>query len=167
MINEYLQQLQESSIPIKWRQRVEVYILKDDKLIVGFKNDLKLYMPPGGGVEKGQTLYTAAEEECLEELGVKIKNPTLIVKDPYRVDWYKLTQQGVNIGEKQKNRMKDYRGQEIYFLKAYFDRVDMSKYEHGNSSMKPVVISKERLIKELKKNNLPISRHRIKIIGML
>lgn len=167
MINEYLQQLHEKSIPTKWRQRVEVYILKDDKFLVGWKPGWKLYMPPGGGVEKGQTIYTAAQEECLEELGVRIKNISLITKKTFKVDWYKLTQQGIDIGPKQTKRMKDFRGQQIHFLKAEFDRIDKSKYERGNDIMKPVLMSKERLIKELQKNKWEITKHRIEIVRSL
>lgn len=48
MINKYLDFLKESSIPTKWRQRVEVYILKGDDLVVGYQKNNKLYLPPGG-----------------------------------------------------------------------------------------------------------------------
>lgn len=167
MINSYLQQLQESSIPSKWRQRVEVYILKDDKLIVGYKKLRNLYQSPGGGIEKGQTLYSAAESECLEELGVQIKNPKLIIKESYKIDWYALQNQGIKLEEKIKQRMKFYRGQEIYFLKAEFDKIDKRKYETGNDKMIPIIMTKEKFIKELQKNDWPINKHRIKLVGML
>lgn len=168
MINEYLQQLQETSMPTKWRQRVEVYILKDDKLVVGYNKNKNLYIPPGGGVEKGQTLYTAAETEALEEIGVQIKNPTLIVKDPFLIDWYELEKKGVILDDKIKGRMDTLRGQKIYFMKAEFDKVNMKYYGKGGDSMKPVIMTKERFIIELKKQDKwLVTKHRIKLIGML
>jgi len=167
MINSYLNHLQESSIPTKWRQRVEVYILHGDKIMVGFQKNNNLYLPAGGGVEKGQTLYTAAENEALEELGVQIKNPVLIDKKPFLSDWYKLQAQGVELNSQIKERMKELRGQKIYFVKAEYVKVDKKYYGRDNDAMKPVLMTKQRLIKEFKKNNWRVSKHRIKIVGML
>jgi len=167
MINKYLSYLQESSIPTKWRQRVEIYILKRDKLIVGYKRKYQdKYMPAGGGVERGQTLETAAKMECLEELGIKIKNPVLITKETYKVDWYKLQQQGVKLTGKIPERMKEFRGSEIHFMKAEYDGIDKKYYGRDNDAMKPVVVTKKQLIKKIE-NQWDVSKFRVKIVRML
>jgi 8-oxo-dGTP pyrophosphatase MutT (NUDIX family) len=168
MLNKYLLQLQEASQPTIWRKRVEVYIIKDDKLIIGFRKDsTDKYLPPGGGVEKGQSLEQAATMECLEELGIRIKNPRLITKETYKVDWYKIQAKGTPLSDKIKGRMKTWRGQEIHFMKAEFDKIDKKYYNRDNDSMIPVVITKQKLIQELGKHHWDVSKFRKKIVGML
>lgn len=165
MIKNYLEYIHESNIPTIWRKRIEVYILKDDKFIIGFrKNSNDKYLPPGGGIEKGQTLEQAATMECLEELGIRIKNPVLITKETYKVDWYKMQAKGIELSDKIKNRMKTWKGQELHFMKADFDRVDKQYYGRDNDAMIPVVVSKQKLLQELSKNKWEVSKHRIKIV---
>jgi 8-oxo-dGTP pyrophosphatase MutT (NUDIX family) len=120
MLKEYLTYLNES-IPTKYRKRVEVFIrYQDDKLIVGINKrwGKAITQAPGGGVESGESLERAAEKECLEELGIKIKNPKLLSKKTLKIDWYEAQRRGVNLPEKVRNRMIEYRGSEIYFMKA-------------------------------------------------
>jgi len=167
LIYKYLDYLQEYSIPTKWRKRVEVYILKDDKFIVGYQTYNKMYMPAGGGVEKGQTLEQAAIREALEELGVKIKNPTLITKETYKVDWYQLQSKGILLSDKIKERMKYFKGQIIYFMKADYVGIDKKYYGIDYDSMKPVVITKQKLIQEFSKANWDVNKFRQKIVKML
>lgn len=162
----YLEYLHEQSVPTKWRKRVEIYIMKGDKFIVGHRRDyVDKFLPPGGGVEKGQTLETASVIECLEELGVRIKNPTLITKKTFKVDWYKL--KPAYLSDKIKKRMEEFRGSEIYFMKAEFDKIDKRYYGRDDDAMQPVVISKKKLIKELSKSQWDVSNHRVKIVRML
>ncbi len=121
-----------------------------------------------GGVEQGQTLYTAAENEALEEIGVQIKNPVLIEKQPFISDWYKLEKQGIVLNDQIKKHMKYLRGQKIYFMKAEFDKIDKKYYGRDNDAMTLKVISKSKLIQEFKKYyDKSVSLHRIKIVGML
>lgn len=167
MLKEYLQLLQES-IPTKWRKRVEVFILKGDKLVVGYKREEDRYQSPGGGIETGQTMEQAAINECLEEIAVKINDPILINKKPYRVDWYELDKKGLELNPKVRERMKKYRGSEIYFMKADYDKVDKSRYGRAKDKMKPVVMTKERFIKELSKDDkMVINKFRIEMLRTL
>ena len=138
--------------PSQWRTRVEVFILKEDKMVVGYKNDERRFQAPGGGVEKGQSLGDAAINECLEEIAVRIKNVKLISKIPVRVDWYELRDRGVQLTPKILDRMRKFRGSEIYFMKAEFDKVDKSLYNKDKDAMTPAVITKQKFISELKKD---------------
>jgi len=167
MLNSYLNYLQESSIPTKWRKRVEVYILKGDKIVVGYKKDKKIYMPAGGGVERGQSLEEAARIESLEELGIKIKNPVLITNKTYKVDWHAMFAAGVELDVKIKGRMKYFRGQEIHFMKAEYDGINKKYYGRDNDAMKPFILTKQKLIQELRKNSWAVNRNREKIVRML
>ena len=165
LIESYLNSIQEISIPTKWRKRVEVYILKDDKLVIGYSKDKKKYLAPGGGVEIGNTLEQTAIIESLEEIAIRIKNPTLIVKEPYRIDWYDLDEKDIN--PKVKKRMKEFRGSETYFMKADFDMIDNSLYGRDNDSMKPMIIPKSTLIKQFKNDDWVINKHRMNLIMKL
>ena len=71
----------------KLRERSEVYIVKDKKLLVGIGFHGKRPSLPGGGIEGNEKPETAAERETLEEVGVKIK----IIKKlkPYSFDYTK------------------------------------------------------------------------------
>ncbi len=166
-MNKYLVNLKESSLPTRWRKRVEVYILIKGKLLVGYHKGAKKYQPCGGGVEVGQNLEEASKMEAFEELGVRIKNVKLITKETFKVDWYRLQSQGIELTDKIRNRMKIYRGQEIHFLKADFDGIDKKYYGQGRDSMVPTVMSKQQLIKELKNDNWDVSVFRIKLVKML
>ena len=126
-----------------------------------------MYMPPGGGVEKGQSLEDAAKMESLEELGVEIKNPVLITKDTYEVDWHTMFAAGIPMTSKIKERMKYFRGQKIHFMKAEYVGINKKYYGRDNDAMKPVVITKQKLIKELRKNSWTVNRNREKIVRML
>ena len=55
------------------RNRSEVYIVKDKKLLVGVGFHGNRPSLPGGGIEGNEKPETAAEREALEEVGVKIK----------------------------------------------------------------------------------------------
>lgn len=168
MLKEYLQLLQEASIPTRWRNRVEVFILKGDKLVVGYKKEEKRYQSPGGGIESAQTMEQAAINECLEEIAVRIKDPILLNKKPYEVDWYELDKKGLELNPKVRERMKIYRGSKIYFMKAIFDKVDKSRYGRAKDKMKPVVMTKERFIKELSKDDkMVINKFRIEMLRTL
>lgn len=63
-----------------WRPRSEVYIIKDNKLVVGYikNNNYDGYIIPGGGIDMGETPEKAAKRECLEEIGIKVKDLKLV-----------------------------------------------------------------------------------------
>ena len=70
----------ESTTKENWRVRSEVYIIKDNNLIVGVPPKWKGYIIPGGGVDKGEDLKSAAKREALEEIATKCKNLEFISK---------------------------------------------------------------------------------------
>jgi len=167
----YLDLLKESYIPKKWRPRVELYILKNGKILVGTHPEIGLHVP-GGGIERGQNLITAAKNEALEEAGVKIKNIKLITKENYFEDWYKLVKEGQPITKKDRMRMKEFRGIKHYYLRADFDGYDKSRLGADNDALKRLkFISKQELIrayqKQAKKFDPPQYAFRIKVIKML
>jgi 8-oxo-dGTP pyrophosphatase MutT (NUDIX family) len=135
-------------MPKLWRNRVEVYILKDNQILVGIHPEIG-YQVPGGGVEPNQTLFKAAEIECLEEVGVKIKNIKFALNKNYYEDWYKLVQNGVPITKKDRQRMVKYRGIKHNFLKADFDGYDNRLFGSQNDKLKKIQFwDKKRLINE-------------------
>lgn len=171
LTDEYLYRLQEASPPTTWRPKVEVYIRKGDKLVVGFLKKDKVYMPPGGGIEKGQSMAVAAKLECLEEIAVRIENPVLITKETFKVDWYKILAAGGPLGDKSRKRMRKYRGQEIHSMKADFVEIDRSNWGgRDGEKMMPVAMTRSKFINELRKQSQYASQlnaYRIRVIRQL
>ena len=59
------------------RDRVEVLITKDDRVCVAWWKGIKTAANicfPGGGVEAGDTHEQTVVKECLEEVGIQVKN---------------------------------------------------------------------------------------------
>lgn len=69
------------------RIRAEVYIInKNNELCLAkYKDGDKIFTIPGGGVQKNEEISDAMERECLEEVGIKIKNPKLQFSKTYDV----------------------------------------------------------------------------------
>jgi len=171
LTDEYLYRLQEASPPTAWRKKIEVYILKGDQIVVGHLKKDNVYMPAGGGVEKGQSLESAAKMECLEEIAVRIANPVLISKETFKVDWYKIVAAGGPLGDKSRKRMRKYRGQEIHSMKADFVEID-KRYWGGEDGerMTPVAMRRNKLINTLRSNNPHASQlnaYRIRMIKLI
>ena len=170
-MSTYLDDLKEAHIPTKWRPRVELYIIKDGKILVGYHPEIGLHVP-GGGVEPGQNLITAAKNEALEEAGVKIKNVKLISKENYYEDWYELVKRGEPITKKDRMRMKTFRGIKHHYLRADFDGYDDRLLGADNDALKKVkFISKQELIRAYQKQGKvfdpPQYEFRIKMIKKL
>ncbi len=171
MLNEYLSYLQEGKIPTKWRPRVEVFIMKNGLVAAGKHPEIG-YQLPGGGVEPGQNLKSAAKAECLEEAGMKIKNVKIAIKENYYEDWYALVEKGEKITKKDKIRMKTYRGIKHNFLRADFDGYDKSLYGSEDDALKRMVFMKPAtLIREFEKQGKtfdpPLYAMRIKVLRKL
>lgn len=171
MLNDYLNFLHERTLPNRWRPRVEIYVLKNNKILVGHHPEIGLSVP-GGGIEKGQTLITAAKNECLEEAGIKIKNVKLVLKDPYYEDWQKIVDSGGTSTKKNMERMSRYRGLKIYYVKADYDGIDKSLLGADNDALKKRgFVSKQELIKAFQKQSKDFDpeqyAYRIKVIKLL
>jgi len=162
LLNEYLKYLNEGH---GWRQRVEVFIKKDDKFILGYNPRHDIYMPAGGGVEDRETLEQAAERECLEELAIQTTNVQLISPKPFviRYDEYG----NVDMSDKLRSRMDKYVGQHVFFLSAEFVKVDKRLYGKDDDPLRPVVVDKQRAITLMKKNKYKITPYRIDALKQL
>ena len=146
MKKNYLQMLKEAAMPKQWRPRVELYIMKDGKILVGQHPEIGIHVP-GGGVEPNQNILTASKAEALEEAGVKIKNIRLATKENYYEDWYKLESEGQPITKKDRMRMKQFRGIKHHYIKADFDGYDDKLLgSEGDALKKLKFISKQELI---------------------
>lgn len=69
--------LNESTIPKNFRQKSEVYIIDGNKIYVArFKdpNASTFCTLPGGGIDPGESPEDAVRRECMEEIGVTIKD---------------------------------------------------------------------------------------------
>jgi 8-oxo-dGTP pyrophosphatase MutT (NUDIX family) len=170
-MTSYIKLLKEAVIPKKWRPRVELYIMKDGKILVGTHPEIGIHVP-GGGIEPGQNLITASKNEALEEAGVKIKNIKLATRENYYEDWYKLEEEGQPITKKDKARMKYFRGIKHHYIKADFDGFDDSRLGADNDALKRVkFITKQELIKAYenqgKKFDPPQYAFRIKVVKSL
>ncbi len=65
----------------EWKERKTVKIvLKNDQDKLAFvTNPIHgFYLLPGGGVEKGEDIFLAADRECWEEVGYSILNPEIL-----------------------------------------------------------------------------------------
>jgi len=167
----YKQWLLEASMPKKWRPRVELYIMKGGKILVGTHPEIGIHVP-GGGVEQNQNLITASKNEALEEAGVKIKNVKLVTKENYYEDWYKLVAEGQPITKKDRMRMREFRGLKHHYLRADFDGYDDRLLGADNDALKKVkFMSKSDLIrayqKQAKTFDPPQYEFRIKVVKML
>jgi 8-oxo-dGTP pyrophosphatase MutT (NUDIX family) len=126
IMNRYLEKIAKS---LPYRDRVEVLIRKDDKILVmkckNKETGDEWYAFPGGGVD-GQDKVEAAKNECLEEVGVKVKNlqPTK----------FTFTEEG-GMSKKDDRHLK-YRGSKTRWYVADYDEMDRSKLGEDGDSRK-------------------------------
>lgn len=77
--------LLESNEEKKFRERSEVIIIKDDKILVGVRKNGK-FMLPGGGIGKNEAAKDAAKREATEEIKVNCKDP-IRIGGPITIKW--------------------------------------------------------------------------------
>lgn len=108
-MNSYLRTVRQNKPETDIVRRVEVLIIKEGKLCIShFKdeNDERVYGFPGGHVDEGEKPIESAKRECLEEVGIMIKNLSNLNVKAYDVKTSTVTM----------------------FYCADFDEDDMSKY---------------------------------------
>jgi ADP-ribose pyrophosphatase YjhB (NUDIX family) len=154
--------------PNIWRPRVELYIMKDNNILVGKHPEIGLHVP-GGGIEPGQDITKASITEALEEAGVKIKNVRLATKENYYEDWYKLVAKGMSVTKKDRQRMKQYRGIKHYYVRADFDGFNNKLLGSQGDALKNIrFVSKKELINAYQKQGKvfdpPQYQFRIKVV---
>ena len=72
---------------LPYRDRVEVFGLRDGKVLGGYYDDDKTHGVFGGGIDPGEDPSEAAAREFMEESGYKLKNPKVLPIDPVTYDW--------------------------------------------------------------------------------
>lgn len=120
-MNKYLEKIASTTKALPYRNRVEVLILKGDKVLLT-KNSNKSNGDtwrgfPGGGVD-GQTEKEACINECLEEVGIRVKNLRLVP------DLFHTQEGGMS---KKDDRHLKYRGSITKWYVADYVEMDRSK----------------------------------------
>ncbi len=155
-MNKFLEKIAKD---LPYRDRVEVVIQKDDKILLT-KNKNKetneeWYGFPGGGVDD-QTEKLACENECLEEVGVAIKNIKPI-GDSFKEEG--------GLGKKEDRHLK-FRGSLTKWFTADFYSMDKSKMGDDGDSRKYTWLSHEEAL-EAVKGDRGIATHRHKVLKAL
>lgn len=138
----------------QYRQRTEVLIIKDKKILVTiipkWANISKDYFGfPGGGLEPGETYIDAIKRECLEEVGIQIKNIRKINVKPKIFLWNKDYKKRFNETHRFGSRVQQFNGtQTIYFL-ADYQNTNMSLYGTDDDQLKYEFISIDEAINRM------------------
>lgn len=129
----------ESKLPLRYR--VEVIIIKNDKVLLTL---VPPYPPvvtkpyfnfPGGGIETGDTPEKTVQKECLEEVGIRVKNIQKINIEPF-IQTHNQAFQKKTTSDRINQRGQEYSGYHTTFYSADFDKIDKSLYGHDDDEMK-------------------------------
>ena len=169
--------------PQSYRNRVEVVIKKGDKILLSVigaytsKVTKPYYGLPGGGIEVGDSAVKTCQKECLEEVGVKIKNIKKIPIKSFKFKWAKRTiTDTADYSKELQKRIIQYKGSLTDYYIADFDKVDLSKYggvdgqttEYVFVSIPEAISLIERQIKTpIDSKNIPIPEYRLKVLKLL
>lgn len=155
-MNKYLTKLAEG---LPYRDRVEVIIQKGEEILLTKSKNKETGEPyygfPGGGVDD-QTETKAAENECLEEVGVAIKNLKSL-KGTFKEEG--------GLGKKDDRHLK-FKGSITKWYIADYDKIDRSKLGDDNDSRKYIWVTLPEAIK-LIKNDRAISSFRSDVLKTL
>lgn len=159
-MNKYLEKIAETlNKDLPYRDRVEVLIVKDGKVLVT-KNKNKdtgdeWYGFPGGGLD-GDTPEKTCISECLEEVGIKVKNPKLL-------NVPECTEEGMG---KKDNRHLKFRGSKTKWYTAEYVEVDRSKLGDDGDSRRYAWRSPQEALGDVN-DGRGICRHRVKALNAL
>lgn len=154
MLNKIAEMVMNDDKTLPYRRRVEVAIQKGNKVLLTKNKDKKTgntwYGFPGGGTE-GDTDAVASEKECMEEVGIKIKD--LVKTDVFAI------QEGIS---DKAGRGEKYRGSKTRYLRAIFDKYDDSKLGDDGDAAKYVWKTKDEALTLL--GDDPLNKYRVKVI---
>lgn len=112
-------------IPI--RDRVEVLITKDDRVCVAWWRGIKTpnnICFPGGGVEEGDTHEKTVIKECLEEVGIQVKDITYL----------NIREKGTTVFSNVEGGLEKF-GAETFIYTAKFDSINMKLFNVEGDGM--------------------------------
>lgn len=113
---------------LKVRNRVEVIIYNTHlaKVLVAYwkKQDEEIAVFPGGGVEENESVEEATVKECLEEVGIRVKDVIVLTKGPIKP-----------IPDSDLQAQTKYRGDQTIYVAARFSDRDYSKYNCEGDAM--------------------------------
>lgn len=100
------------------RHKVEVIIYNDEKkfCIAHPTPEKNFYTIPGGGIDKGETLFEAAKREAMEEVGIEI----------YRIDDLNFSRIFVSKDVPQGAKKEGLRGGKSHYVLAKFKKMNKS-----------------------------------------
>jgi len=129
---------------LPYRNRVEVFAIKDGQVYGGFFDDGSFGVF-GGGTD-GEAVEDAAKREYKEEAGYKLKNVEKLDIKPVEVAW-----KSKPANEKQEERQKQYKGTRTWYYCAELgDKVKKATGEDGQSPLKDVgLVDIDKAIKSL------------------
>ena len=133
-----------SETDLPYRNRVEVFAVKDGKVYGGFYPD-GAFGTFGGGTD-GESLEGACKREYKEETGYTIKNVQKLDIPAVEVGWKTSPK-----NEKQEERQKKYKGtRSWYFYAELGDKGKKATGEDGESALKDIgLIDIDKAIKSL------------------
>ena len=166
-----------------YRKRVEVIIKKDDKILLSVispyppKVTKQYFGFSGGGVDAGDSAVKTCKKECLEELGIRIKNIKKLSIKPFKFEWakIKIEDTGTDYSKELQKRTTQYRGTLTDYYTADFDKIDLSMYGVDGQTTEYVFVSIPEAISlitnQIKTHtdpkNIPIFEYRLKVMKKL
>lgn len=146
------QQFDRSHLP--FRPVARAIIHHDGKILLGKSsyNGKTFYTFPGGGVEKGDTVEETITKECLEEVGVKVKN---------------IQHLGVNLAAEHPmgvKREKLFKGTDNHYYSAEFAGYDKRSLNSEGDALIYTWETPVSAIKLIKQTDDPFNEVRIKAI---
>ena len=147
----------ETKLPL--RHRVEVIIKKDNKILLSVVPPYppvvtkQYYGLPGGGIETGDTAIETVQKECMEELGIKVKNIKQIKVPPF-IQMHEQAFQKKTGSIKLDTRGQEYAGYHTTYYSAEFDKIDKSLYGNDNDQMKYQIFDYDKALDILKDESI-------------
>lgn len=140
------------------RDRIEVLITKDDRVCVAWWKGIKTAENicfPGGGVEEGDTHEQTAVKECLEEVGIQIKN----------IRYLGIREKGTTVFSTVKEGLEKY-GAETFVYTAEYEDVNMKVFNIEGDGMEYEWLTIDQAI-ELMKDSGEYASLRLKSLNAL